>query len=97
MDLKTLASTAAAVANKVMEVAEVVAPLVPGGASILSVVKLVSTIGAGLVKSEPAAEALWRDIQAVKNGGAAPTAEQWADWKTRVDQAHDGLKAALAG
>lgn len=95
MDLKSIAATAAAIAAKVMEVAEVVAPLVPAGVPVLSAIKLATTIGAGLVNSAPAAEALWTEIQAVKNGGAAPTAEVWADWESRVAQAHDDLKAAL--
>lgn len=96
MDLKEIAATAGRIAEKVMEVAEVVGPLIPGGTPIVTAVKMIATIGTGLVKAEPAAEALFAEIKAAAEGGAAPSDEQWAAWQARVDQAHDDLTSALA-
>lgn len=95
MDLKTFASNAAAIAGKILEVAGVLAPIVPGGAGVVEIVKLVTAVGSGLVNAEPAMVALYDEIKATAAGGPAPTAEQWADWNARADKAHDDLNAAL--
>lgn len=96
-DLAGIAAAAGPFLTKAMEVAEVLAPLVPGGTPIVSIIKMATTVGAGLAKAEPAAEALFAEMKAVKEGGAAPTEQQWADWESRVTSAHDDLDAALKG
>jgi hypothetical protein len=94
--IAAVVTTGPLVLERALEVADVIAPMVPGGAAVETAVKMAITIGTGLVKAEPAAEALWAEIQAVKNGGAEPTAEQWNAWEERVNSAHDDLNRALA-
>lgn len=89
MNLKSFLSTASQVLSAVAPLAE----LVPGGAAVESVAKLAINVAAGLEAAEPAAEAVWSEIQAAKNGAAPPTAEQWVDWNARADQVHAAIQA----
>lgn len=92
MNLQTIG----AIATKILEVAETVAALTPVGAGVVTAIKIASAIGTGLVQDAPQMVAAWNEMQAVKNGGAAPTAEQWAKWDALADSAHADLQAAVA-
>lgn len=99
MDLKT----AGAIASKILQVAETVAPLVetaasftPIGAAVVTGIKIATAVGTGLFNNAPEMEALYDQLVAAKNGGTPITAAQWAEWDAAADQAHSDLQAACA-
>lgn len=53
-------------------------------------------LASGLVSGIPDIESAWAEIKAAADGGAAPTAAQWAALDSAADAAHEALQAAIA-
>lgn len=56
----------------------------------------VLAIVAGLLAGTPDLVNAWNAIKAALDGGAAPTADQWAAFDSAADTAHANLQAAIA-
>lgn len=95
MSLKDLAATAVHYLTLAVDVADKLTPLLPIGEEAKTAIGLASRVAAGVVAAEPAMVTLYEEITAAAAGSAPPTAEQWAEWNARADQAHADLQATL--
>ena len=84
------------VVAEIFNVATTIAAVLPVGAEVAGAIKLAATIGNGIAHAYPAIVALYANIKAAAEGGAAPTAEAWAEYNAAADTAHQEWLAAVA-
>jgi len=88
--------TVESVVSEIFNVATTIAAVFPVGAEVAGAIKLAATVANGLVNAVPSVVALYDNIKAAVEGGAAPTAEQWASYNAAADTAHVKWLAAVA-
>lgn len=89
-----ITSTADTIQNIIGVLGMLASIALPESATVVSIVKIATAVGQGLKDEAPAAQALYDEIVALKNGAGVATHEQWVAWDAAADAASLDLDAA---